>query len=294
MNLHNCRLKIWIIGAEGMLGRALLKECKERGIPVEGTGRAQADVTLKEDLAALVHKIQPSHIVNCAGYTDVDKAESEYEKALNVNAQGGENIALAAASVCARFIHISTDYVFNGLSTLPYREEDKADPVNAYGKSKWEAEQRIVALCPHACIIRTSWLFGQGGKNFISSLLEGLKTKEQIYAVDDQWGQPTYAPDLAGAILDLLNQKGVFHFANPYGASRFEIAQFAYEEMKRYGENILSCRSVSAVNKQAFPTIAPRPSYSVLNVEKYTAVTGKKPRLWKEALREFLHAAAQL
>jgi dTDP-4-dehydrorhamnose reductase len=279
--------KLWIIGAEGMLGRAVLKICAARGISATGTGKREADITLKEVLTLKALEISPTHIVNCAAYTDVDGAQREYEKAWNINAQGAQNVAEVAQSIGARLIHISTDFVFDGMSAHSYSEEGDVQPVNAYGKSKWEGEQRILDAYPEACIIRTSWLFGSGGKNFFSSLLNWLKAKEEVSVANDQWGRPTYAPDLAYAIMDLLDQKGIFHFANYDAASRFEIAQFAFEEMRR--QNIpMTCKCILPVSKESFAVEAPRPSHSILNTEKYTQVTGKQPRIWKEALKEFL------
>ncbi|HEY2811540.1 MAG TPA: dTDP-4-dehydrorhamnose reductase [Rhabdochlamydiaceae bacterium] len=281
------RVKLWILGAEGMLGRALLKVCVARGIDAVGSAKREADITLKENLAQKARALLPSHIVNCAAYTDVDGAEREYEKAHCVNAQGAQNAAQAAQDVGARFVHISTDYVFSGTSSTPYSEEMEALPVNAYGASKWEGERGVFLAHPDACIVRTSWLFDEGGKNFVSWLLNALKIKEEIRAVADQWGCPTYAPDLASGILDLLEHKGVFHFANPEGASRFEIAQFAFAHMQKCAIP-LACQRVLSVGKEAFSAPAPRPSFSVLNTAKFTSATGKRPRLWQEALGEFL------
>src|SRR5262249_34052503 len=139
---------------------------------------------------------------------------------------------------------------------------------------------------PDACIIRTSWVFGNGGKNFFSSLVHWLKTKEEL-RVDDQWGRLTYAPDLAHAVMELLNARGIFHFANSEAASRFEIAAFAFEQMRK--QNIpMACKGVIPVSMAAFSEAASRPSRSVLDTDKYTKFTGDLPRKWKDALIEFL------
>lgn len=280
-------MRLWVIGAEGVLGKAMLQVCKERDIPATGTGKADADITIKEILTLKALEIFPTHIINCAAYTDVDGAEKDYAKAWNINAQGAQNVAEVALGIGAKLIHISTDFVFDGVSGEHYREDREPKPINAYGRSKGEGEKRVIKAHPAACIIRTSWLFGRKGKNFFSSLLNWLKVKEELSVVDDQWGRPTYAPDLAFAILELLDQRGIFHFANHEVASRFEIAAFAFEEMRR--QNIpMACKSVLPVSKASFPEAAPRPSRSVLSTEKYTQLTGKSPRLWQEALKEFL------
>lgn len=283
---------LWIVGAEGLLGRALLEQCAEFGIAAVGTGRTQADITRKECLSEKAREISPTHIINCAAYTNVDKAEVEYDKAFQINALGAQNIAETARDIGARLIHISTDFVFDDSCERPFREDAQTKPVNAYGKSKDEGEKRVHICCPEACTIRTSWLFGRGGKNFFSSMIHWLQIKEQVSAVHDQSGCATYAPDLARAILDLLDESGIFHFAHPNAASRFEMAQFACEFMQNQGM-ALACKQVAALSKEAFPLAAPRPDSSVLSIEKYTRITGKRPRDWQEALKEFITDAAQ-
>lgn len=275
--------KIWVIGAQGLLGKALLKQCQARGIDVVGTSKQEADITCLEALQRCAQKIAPSHIVNCAAYTNVDGAETEYERAWSINAQGAEHVALAAREVDARLVHISTDTVFDGTQDRARGEDETTCPVNAYGRSKWEGEQRVQL----ACVVRTSWLFGSGGKNFLSSLLSALKTKEEMRIVADQWGKVTYAPDLAHAVLDLLDASGIYHFANAGVVSRYELAQGLFEELCGRGTPLV-CKHVHPVGKEAFPLPAPRPTYSILSTDKYTHVTGKEPRHWKEALASFL------
>ncbi len=280
-------ISLWIVGAEGLLGKALLKQCALLGISATGTGKTHADITRKECLSEKAREISPTHIVNCAAYTDVDKAETEYDNAFHVNVLGAQNIAEIARDIGARLVHISTDFVFDDSCERPFREDALPNPVNAYGKSKWEGEKCVYSVYPEACTIRTSWLFGRGGKNFFSSMIHWLQIKEHVAAVHDQLGCATYAPDLARAILDLLNERGIFHFAHSNAASRFEMAQFAYEFMQKQGI-ALACKQVAAVSKEAFPLAAPRPACSVLSTEKYTRITGKKPRDWQEALQEFI------
>lgn len=284
-------MMLWIIGAEGLLGKALLKECAARHISAVGTGKAEADITDKARIAAKMRELNPTHIVNCAAYTDVDKAELEGEKAFQINALGAQNAAEVARDRAARFIHISTDFVFDDTCKRPYGEEARPCPVNTYGKSKREGEELVLSAYPEACVIRTSWLFGKGGKNFFSSVMDWLRVKEEVRAVDDQWGCLTYAPDLASAIVDLLGASGIFHFAHPNAATRFEVAKVIWEEMQEMGL-ALACKRVVPAGKNAFPLAAPRPSFSVLNMEKYVGFTGKRPRLWQEAVKEFVRDAA--
>jgi len=290
--MNKMRKKIWIVGAEGVLGKALLKQCALFGISAVGTGKAEADITRRECLEEKAREISPTHVVNCAAYTNVDLAETEYDKAFQVNALGAQNIAETARDSGARLIHISTDFVFDDSCERPFREQAQTKPVNAYGKSKCEGEKRVHLCYPDACTIRTSWLFGRGGKNFFSSMIHWLQTKERVAAVHDQLGCATYAPDLSRAILDLLDEKGIFHFVHPNPASRFEMAQFAYVFMQKQGL-ALACKQVIALSKEAFPMPAARPICSVLCTEKYTRTTGKTPRDWQEALKEFIKDAAQ-
>jgi dTDP-4-dehydrorhamnose reductase len=283
-------MKLWILGAEGLLGKALLKQCALQHICAVGTGKTQGDITCKEQMAAQAAEIRPTHIINCAAYTDVDKAQSEYDKAFLINALGAQNGAEIARAAGAGFIHISTDFVFDDSCARPYREDDDPRPVNAYGQSKWEGEQRVFFQYPDACVIRTSWLFGDGGKNFFSSLIASLQKKEEVHAVHDQWGCVTYAADLAAAILDLLDCQGTFHYAQPHPTTRFEVALFALEAMRKAG-CLVACKQIVEVSKDAFSAPAPRPTHSILSTEKYTQTTGKHCRAWQEAVEEFVHDA---
>lgn len=285
-------MKLWITGGQGMLGKSLQKLCDQKGIACVASSRNEADLTDPSALIQLAECIQPTHIINCAAYTDVDGAEKNEEKAFAVNALGARNLASAALKAGAKFIHVSTDYVFDGLSTKPYREEDVCGPINVYGNSKWEAEKLVLSTFPKACIIRTSWLFGAQGKNFISSVLHWLQEKERIQVVADQCGRPTFVHDLAQAVLDLLDADGIVHFANSGAVSRFQLALDVKEEMLKLGKRV-KCAQIEPVASQQFPTPAKRPSYSVLATEKFTQMTGKQPRPWLEAMGEYFeHVSA--
>lgn len=279
--------RILIVGGGGMLGKTLLKTCMEHALFTRAAGKEEIDITDRGAVEKILKDEGYTYIVNCAAYTDVDRAEREYEKALRVNAEGAENLAKAALSTGARLLHVSTDYVFDGTSKEACAEEKACNPVNAYGRSKWEGEKRIQAVNPDACILRTSWLFGEGGKNFLSSLLNGLKSKETMRIVDDQWGRATYVRDLADAILSLLDEKGLFHFANQGATSRYEMAKWAFDYLQAK-RAVLTCQSIFPVTKEVFPLPALRPTHSILCTEKYMRATGKTPRHWTEALQEFL------
>lgn len=270
-----------------MLGSVLLKHCERNGIEVIGTSRLEADVCDAGQLEKIALSARPTHIVNCAAYTDVDGAEADSEAAFAVNCEGAANVAAVARKVRARLVHISTDYVFDGRGTRPYREEDACGPVNVYGKSKWEGEKRVLETAPGGCVLRTSWLFGSKGKNFISSLLGRFRQVEELQVVSDQWGKPTYCEDLVKAVMSLLDVGGIVHFANEGGSSRYQIALNLLEVVKKRGLDV-KCRKITPVSSAQFPTPAPRPTYSVLDTGKYYSLTAIQPRPWFEAASEFI------
>jgi dTDP-4-dehydrorhamnose reductase len=282
-------MKIWILGSSGMVGTALLDICKNRGISVVGSSRAGCDICNRGALQSFAAKVQPTHLINCAAYTDVDGAESHEKEAFAVNAAGAENVACVARDVGARCIHISTDYVFGGGVIRPYCEEDVCSPINVYGESKLEGERRVLSRMPEALIVRTSWVFGASGKNFISSFLSRLCKETCIKAVSDQEGKPTYCYDLAEALLELCEVSGVVHFANGGGGSRYSIARELLD-CARSLHLPVTCEQILPALSADFPTKAVRPHYSVLDTTKYTQLTGKEPRHWTSAFKEQLCA----
>ncbi len=280
-------MKLWITGGQGMLGSCLSSHCEKKQIPYVATSREQADIEDLNALFSFARQCLPTHVINCAAYTDVDGAEQNSQRAFAVNAIGAHNMAIAAKDIGAKFIHFSTDYVFDGSATIPYSETDHCNAVSVYGRSKWEGERSVLEAYPEACVIRTSWLYGMKGKNFISSILHWLNQKESIQIVADQCGRPTFAQDLAEAVFDLLDQKGIVHFANEGAVSRYQMALDIYEEAKSRGMAI-KCHQIEPVKSCHFPTPANRPLYSVLNTKRYTQMTGKMPRPWKEAMGTYL------
>lgn len=284
-------MKLWITGSQGMVGKTLSHLCQERQLPTLCTTHQTLDISQLDQVqkfARLAAAQGVTHILNCAAFTDVDRAEKEADLAFLVNARGPENLGLAAKELGLKVIHLSTDYVFDGLASSPYSEEGETSPLNVYGKTKLEGEKMLLKVAPESCIIRTSWVFGKGGKNFISSLLQHMKTKFQMEVVADQKGRPTYVNDLASAILSLLPQKGVFHFANEKASSRFEIAERILHFLQT-NQIPVACQLLLPVPSTTFPTPAKRPKYSVLKTDKITAVLGKPPRPWEACLKEFFH-----
>jgi len=278
-------MKIWILGAQGHLGKAVSDYCAKEKIPYIASGRADADVTDLEKLKRLSEKIQPTYLINCAAYTNVDGAEADSKLAYATNGLGADHIGIIGREQGIQVAHVSTDYVFDGEQDRPYLETDRPNPIGVYGKSKLEGELRLLEQLPTACIVRTSWIFGHRGKNFISSILPRLQEEEQIEVDADQFNRATYHRDLARALVDLACLSGIFHFANGEVATRYQIVKdFHAIALKR---NIaLRCKKISPTSF-ASPI---RPKYSALDTKKATLALGRKPQLWETVLGEYVDA----
>ncbi|MFN2437627.1 MAG: dTDP-4-dehydrorhamnose reductase [Chitinophagaceae bacterium] len=277
------RGKILITGANGQLGNEL------RELSVQYSqyqfiflSKDNLDISDEEKTLLFVKSISPDFCINCAAYTAVDKAEAEKEIAYKINAEGAGNLATAAKNSKTRFIHISTDYVFNGRSDKPYSEDYATDPINVYGHSKLQGEILCQKENEEAIIIRTSWVFSSFGNNFVKTMLRLMQTKKEISVVSDQYGCPTYAADLAQLIMQIINAKnwvpGIFHFSNEGETNWYEFAN-AIKEVTR--SNCL----VHPISTEQYPTPAQRPRYSVLSKEKIKRIYGVVPKHWKDSLR---------
>lgn len=276
---------VWILGAGGQLGSALKDHCTLEKIPFIASGHTQADITDLEQLKQLSEQLNPTHIINCAAYTDVDGAEKNGQIAYAVNARGAENVGIIGREMGIKVVHVSTDYVFAGDKDSPYLETDRPNPLGVYGKSKLEGELRLLEQLGTACIVRTSWIFGQSGKNFISRALEMLRTKEQIEAIDDQINRATYNRDLAQALLDLSCHSGIFHFANGEAMSRYQIIK-DFHTLAIQRNISLKCQKISPIGSDD-PI---RPKYSALGTKKVELVLGRKPRVWETVLGDYFDA----
>lgn len=278
---------LWITGGKGLLGSALSERCLASSFPAIITGK-EVDIT---DLRALHSFLKENsgitHIVNCAAFSQVDAAETFREDAYRVNVIGAENLAFVAGEMGIKLIHISTDYVFSGKEKRLYRETDPTDPCGYYGVTKLEGERRV--LLHSFCVIRTSWIFGKVGlgKNFVSKLLGMLQSEKKIHLTDDQWGRFTYAPDLAEVIFQMLDQQGLFQFANAGVASRYEFGLAMREEALSLGFPLVT-EEIIGVPGASFPTACIRPSYSALDTTKIEQFVALRP--WQAALRDFLCA----
>lgn len=290
-------MTVWLVGASGMLGRAFAEGLLRTGSRVVQTD-AEVDITDRRAVRTLALAERPTHIINCAAYTRVDDAETHEAEARRTNVLGPENLALAAAETESCLVHFSTDYVFAGDASEPYDEAAPCLPRSVYGRTKWEGERRVLALhCRGgAYVVRTSWLFGKHGNDFVRKILRLLATEDELRVVSDQIGRPTYAPDLAVAVLRLIGleprgpapaEPGVYHYANHATTSWHGFA-CAIREAALPRQFPIRARNVNAVATSEVPRPAVRPAYSVLSTARYEAATSSTPRAWPEALEAYL------
>ncbi|MDM5281399.1 dTDP-4-dehydrorhamnose reductase [Paenibacillus silvae] len=282
--------RIIVTGAAGQLGYDVVKMFEASGHDVLACDRDQMDITDQQQCIKQVEAFCPDVIIHCAAYTAVDQAESDVDTAFAINAVGTRNITVAAEKVKAKLVYISTDYVFDGTSDTPYQEYDVTNPQSVYGKSKLAGELLVQSLSTRWFIIRTSWVFGRHGQNFVRTMLDLMVKRPELQVVHDQQGSPTYTVDLAQLVseLALSEQYGIYHASNSGSCTWFEFAQAIAEEASRHGvieaaANIMPCTTAQ------FPRPAPRPAYSVMD-HLGIRINGLQPmRHWREALIAFLH-----
>ena len=274
---------ILVSGSNGQLGHEL-KEVASAYPQFEFIffDRNQLSIDDKEVIQQVFQKYQPAYFINCAAYTAVDKAESEIAIANTINGIAVGDLAAFCKAFGAKLLHISTDYVFNGNATAPLKETDEVDPVNAYGASKLLGEQLALQNNPETIIIRTSWVYSFYGKNFVKTMIRLMDEKERIGVVSDQTGSPTYAADLAEAIMQIIVlgkwQAGIYNFSNEGKTTWFDFAN----EIKQL---IHSSCIVTPLTTEQFPTPAKRPKYSVLDKTKIQNTFSVELKNWKESLR---------
>lgn len=277
---------ILITGAKGLLGREI-SLLFSPDFDVRATDREECDVTSQEAVRREIARVDPDIVVHCAAYTAVDRAEREREAAFTVNEGGTRNVARACREHGALLITFGTDYVFDGSAARPYVEDDAPRPLSVYGESKLAAERALEEEGPEHLLVRTQWLFGPHGPNFVRSILDRAARTGALRVVTDQVGCPTHARDLAEAVRRLLDvdARGTFHFSNAGETSFFDYAGFILAEAGMSGVR-LDPVTRAGLSGDAYP--APRPAYSALSKEKYARTVGRAPRRWEEAVREFL------
>jgi dTDP-4-dehydrorhamnose reductase len=272
---------VTILGGRGMLGTDLAKVCRRQGYKVDVLDLPEFDITNTQQLEQVTRRARS--VINCAAYTDVDKAESESDLAYKVNAQAVGNLGALAKKTQKWVLHISTDFVFDGTSDRPYVETDVANPMNIYGKSKLAGEQLLAQSKCSCCIIRVQWTYGRAGANFVTKLVSRARQGKNIKVVDDQIGSPTATTEVAKAICRLLPQRpqGLFHFAASGYVSRFEMAKFIFESLNM-SVSLTNCKSVDFLSQAA------RPLNSRFNCSKIQALLEKPIESWQEPLKLFL------
>jgi len=290
--MKNDRKKLALIGANGMLAR-MVRYVAPPAYDVTSFDLPDFDITDRDLVLSAMMHLRPHVIVNCAAYTDVDGCETNEELALRVNGEGPGYLAEAALEIGSTLVHISTDYVFAGDKTEPYSEDDPTGPLSAYGRSKLEGETAIVASgLARYFIIRTSWLYGPGGKNFVETILRLAGEREELRIVADQQGSPTYTEDLANAVFSLLETEGarrpygIYNFSNAGSCSWYE---FAVEIVRLARSNKLPVKvgRIIPIRTEDFPLPAKRPSYSIFSKQKYETITGRTIPEWRESLIKY-------
>lgn len=280
---------IWLIGNRGMLGTEVEALLQQRDIPYFASDK-EVDITDTNMLQQFVTDKLFTWIINCSAYTAVDKAEDETEIAYRINADGPRNLAEIARSKNAKLIHISTDYVFDGTKEEAYTETDAPNPLGVYGKSKYQGEVNIRDNLEKFFILRTSWLYGKHGNNFVYTMLRLFTERNMIRIVGDQYGSPTYAPDLAEAILEIvsLNSKvyGIYNFANEGRISWYDFACAIYLMVQNKGLLSKDVR-IQRISTEEYPTKALRPGNSYLSIEKIRQSFNIRVRPWQEGLQDF-------
>jgi dTDP-4-dehydrorhamnose reductase len=278
-----------------MLGNEVVAECKRLGLDFSDSD-AEVDISDAIALRDFAEGKDIDFIINCAAYTAVDRAEQETDIAFRINSTGAGNLARMAKRLGAGLIHVSTDYVFDGRSNRPYRTDDEPSPASAYGQSKLEGERAVLSANPDAAIIRTEWLYGRGGQNFVVTMLKLMGSRDEVRVVDDQRGSPTLADDLARAIVEIVGSqrgaKGIYHFTNSGETTWFGFASQIYKTASRHG---LINREVklTPIKTADYPTPATRPAYSVLDCSRLTDDFGIVARSWAEALEDYLTRLAE-
>lgn len=276
-------MRILVTGASGQLGQDVVRIFHDVGHEVKGCSRSELDVTKQEQCERVIKAYNPQLIIHCAAYTAVDTAEEDPDSAYRVNVAGTRNITIAAEHVGAMLIYISTDYVFSGQSTRPYREYENAEPQTVYGESKRGGELLVQSLSSKYFIVRTSWVYGKNGNNFVKTMLKMGIEKERLNVVDDQIGSPTYTVDLVHFLLQLVQTKkyGIYHATNTGFCSWYQFAKTIFEK-SRLRVNLFSITT----DQSSRP--AKRPAYSVMDHTAIRANDFNDLPTWEEGLERFL------
>lgn len=275
-------MKVLLLGHKGMLGNDLMAQFRHRH-DVIGMDREEIDITRASECRRAVAETEPQLVINAAGYTNVDACETAKEECFAVNAEAVKNIAQACRDKNITVVHYSTDYVFDGNANCPYTEEDPCNPINTYGASKLAGEHHLKRLTDNFILIRTAWLYGAKGKNFVSAILDRARDTGRLTVVDDQMGSPTCTRDLAAATELLVdkNARGIFHVTNRGYCTWYDFARKILKEAR------LDQVELSPMKTSELQRAARRPAYSVLGMQKFVAATGKTMQPWQLAFSDY-------
>jgi dTDP-4-dehydrorhamnose reductase len=273
--------RVLLFGGSGILGTEVLRLLQNEKIDYVAPRSSDVDIRNRDLVRDFAQDFKPTWIINCAAWTNVDGAETSYEEACNLNEVAVENIAIAADALGCKVIHISTDYVFDGESETPYQENSLAHPINKYGESKLRGEEALLEVLPRSFVIRTSWLYGVSGKNFVKTIVGKALRNEPARVVDDQVGSPTSSRDLATGVVSIIriqSPPGIYNFSNEGSCSWFELAKTVYENLGADPE------LVEAINSESLNLKARRPKFSLLNKDKWKAAHLSEVPEWSSSL----------
>ena len=279
-------MKILLLGHKGMLGSDLLLKLSAK-YEIVGMDKEEIDIVSASECKKAVKEIEPGVVINAAAYTNVDGCETAKDECFAVNSEAVKNIAEACRDKNIRIIHFSTDYVFDGKAKQPYKEDHQCNPINTYGASKMAGERYLRSLSDNYILIRTSWLYGLKGKNFVQTILDKAKTTKKLTVVDDQVGSTTYTKDLVAAVALLIEQnaKGIFHITNRGSCSWFQFA------VKILQEAVIHDIDITPIKSDQLRRPAMRPAYSVLSMQKFIQTTGKTMQPWQLGLQDYLESS---
>lgn len=286
-------MKVLVTGSNGQVGYCLVQQLRQQNADFLALDRDQLDITQRQAVWQTVSDYRPDVIINAAAYTAVDKAESEAEQAFAINRDGAAYLAEAAQQIGAAMLHISTDYVFDGQATQPYTETDATAPQGVYGQSKLAGEQAVLAACSRSIILRTAWVFGEHGHNFVKTMLRLGRERDSLGIVSDQHGAPTYAGDIAAALLHIAHhitqgkptEYGIYHFSGKPYVSWYQFAEAIFQQAQQQGI-LANAPQLLAIATPDYPTPAKRPANSCLQLDKIQQAFGISPSDWQQALTQ--------
>jgi dTDP-4-dehydrorhamnose reductase len=281
-------MKILVTGYTGQLGFDVFREGLKRGLEIHGTGSAELDITNEADVLQFVQNLKPDAIIHSAAYTAVDNAEDEKEICWNVNVNGTKYLAKAAKDVAAKFMYISTDYVFDGEGEAPFKETYDPNPIGYYGQTKYEGEEIVKRILDNWFIVRISWVFGMNGNNFVKTMLRLAEIKSELNVVCDQYGSPTYTVDLARLLIDMIqtDKFGIYHASNEGFCSWAEFAKEIFQLTKK---EIM----VNSIFTEEYPTRAKRPKNSRMSKQKIIENGFKLLPIWQDAVERYIQELTQ-